>query len=846
MKISLNYLQKCLDFKIKSSTELADLIGMQLGALEEEPIHLAKAYQNILVVKVIKAEPLNGSDHLKLCKISDGKIRTDLNSLRDKEGFLQVLCGAPNVMPGLTTAWIPPGAIVPSTYGNENFEIQSRSMLGEISHGMLASLKELAISEDHSGIIELDDYFLEGSTLIEALELDDVILDIENKMFTHRPDCFGLLGIAREIAGIYRQRFVSPDWYLSDNFKNNLRSKPKYNLSLNNHVPDLVKRFSAVVLEDIEIAKSPVLVQSYLSRMNINPINNVVDATNLTMLETAQPMHAYDLDKLSSSPEKELVLAVRLANEHEQIKLLNDKTYKLTKTDLVIDFNSQAVGLAGVMGGQSSQIDSSTKRVLLEAASFDMYAIRRTSMRHGIFSEAVTRFTKGQSPLATKRTLLRCLDLVDNYNSNNVLIVSKIADDNRLSPKQIKQNNIFSPVSVKLDYINSLLGTELTSKYVASLLSNTEFKIKSKNKDFVIEAPFWRTDIESQEDIVEEVGRLHGYQHIIPKNLLRPAQVADKESGLVLKSEIRRILSSFGANETLNYSFVSPKLLNNINIDLKQAFQIANPISPDLSYFRTSLLPSLIVNVHPNLKQGYKQFCLYEMGTFHLTKYIDSNGVNEFKSLALVYASQKKESIPAYYVARHYLETLLFELFKSDFSFKPVNDPEVVIDDYLQQMLKPFNLDRTAVVYYQDKFILGFVGEFDPKIIASYKLPNSASGFEIDLGRLKSIKPVNPYQVVSRFPVVNQDITLELNGTVLYDKLHSILMEELASLAKAHQASINIKLLNIYNKELKDRVRYTFRVTFTNYERTLTDTEVNQLLLKLDDILSKKLKVKRI
>ena len=845
MKISLNYLSKYLDFEIDDTKQLASLIGLQLGALEEEPMHLAKSYQGILAVRVIEVNKLGGSDHLKVCLIDDAQKYSEFNSLRNKSGMIQVVCGAPNVRKGMITAWIPPGSIVPSTYLSTKLVLESRRMLNTVSNGMLASPKELNISDNHTGIIELENYVIEGSTLIEVLELDDVIYDIENKMFTHRPDCFGVLGIAREISAIYGKKFKSPKWYLDENFKHSIAGSKKYHLMLENKVPDIVRRFSAIIVEDIEVKSSPLLVQSYLSRMGINPINNVVDATNLTMLETAQPLHAYDLAKLRIANSDKLNLSVRTARNKESLKLLDNKVYLLGSNDLVIDFNNKAVGLAGIMGGYSSQIDQSTTSVLIESACFDMYSIRKSSMQHGLFSEAVTRFTKGQSPFQTRRALLRCVDLVDNYNPNNIRIASSVEDINLIPASNQKINNISGMIKVELKQINSLLGTKLSIKQVSELLINCEFKVKTKNNRLIVFAPFWRTDIESNEDIIEEIGRLYGYQNIKPLTMQTSVHLTNKNKVLELSSKIRHILRNFGANETLNYSFVSEKLLKSNYLSSDDAFELQNPVSPELSFYRTSLMPSLIKNIHPNIKLGYKEFAIFEIGTYHHNKYIDKDSVIEFKTLALAYASDNRDSMSPYFKARYFLDNLIDSLNIEKLNYASIRENKIKIDPYIRTLLKPFQESRTAVISYDNHSIIGFAGEFKDSVAREFKLPKSVSGFELDLGRLGNIPQKQTYHLISKYPTIKQDITLETIKTNNYSSVHDSINNFLSNNLKK-TTEYRIQLISVYNKDLKDHIRYSFRIFLTDFEKTLTDSEINELFNKLVTDINSKIKIKRI
>jgi phenylalanyl-tRNA synthetase beta chain len=286
-----------------------------------------------------------------------------------------------------------------------------------MSNGMLASPKELAISDNHEGILEIDEDIAPGTSFVDAFDLrDDFVLDIENKMFTHRPDCFGWLGVAREVAGIQGKAFTSPEWYDETALEGTATTKEDtLPLVLTNEISELVPRFIAITLQNITVGSSPLWLQLRLARHGVRPINNVVDITNYLMLETGQPLHAYDYDKVRAQDAnaKHATIGARYPNQNETLALLNGKTVTPHETAIIISSVDRAIGLGGVMGGADSEVTENTTNIILECASFDMYAIRRTAMEHGIFTDAVTRFTKGQSPLQNGAVAKRAVTMLE-------------------------------------------------------------------------------------------------------------------------------------------------------------------------------------------------------------------------------------------------------------------------------------------------------------------------------------------------------------------------------------------------------------------------------------------------
>jgi phenylalanyl-tRNA synthetase beta chain len=350
MKVSLNWV-RFINQKYHTAADpapdgvdkLVEKIGAQLGAVEEV-IDLGKKYEKALIVKVVECVKHPDADKLSLCKIDAGK----------KELIL-VVCGAPNVKAGMLAVWLPPGATVPSTDDKDALVLEAREIRGQMSSGMLASPRELALGDSHEGILEIEDDVKPGASFAAACGLDDHVIDIENKMFTHRPDLFGVLGIARELAGIQGQVFKSPDWYREDAALNNDGRSNGLKLEIKNELPKMVPRFCAVAIKDVKVAESPLWLKVRLNAAGIRPINNIVDITNFMMMETAQPLHAYDYDKVKTG-----TIGVRLSRKGEKLALLNGKTITLADGAMLITDGEKPIGLGGVMGGADTEVDENT------------------------------------------------------------------------------------------------------------------------------------------------------------------------------------------------------------------------------------------------------------------------------------------------------------------------------------------------------------------------------------------------------------------------------------------------------------------------------------------------------
>lgn len=829
MKASLNtlrslnkYYGSADDIAAISVDKLVEKIGAQLGAVDEI-INIGEKYQGIVIAKVVTCQPHPDADKLKVCTIDDGGNTPDVK--RESDGHVQVVCGAANVREGMLVAWLPPGSTVPETVGKEPFVLEARELRGVVSNGMLASPKELSLGDSHAGLLDIDGDYKPGTDFAEAFGLkDDIVLDIENKMFTHRPDCFGFMGVARELAGIQGMAYKSPEWYVPD---------PKFPeaeaeqllLEITNELPESVSRFTAITMSGVQVGPSPVWLQVELAKIGQKSINNIVDYTNWFMLETGQPLHAYDYDKVKAlSGGEGAAIVIRNPKPGEKIKLLNGKEVEPRTEAIMIATDQQLIGVGGVMGGTETEVDKNTKNIILECANFDMYSIRRTAMAHGLFTDAVTRFTKGQSPLQNLAVLARIVDKIRHHAGGKV--AGEIIDDNHLSESVRSRSSRYPAIKISVDFINSRLGIKLTLEDIKTLLENVEFQVDTSGDSLEIAAPFWRTDIELREDVVEEVGRLYGYDKLpleLPERDLTPTA---KDPLLSLKAQIRKRLSRAGANEVLTYSFVHGDLLEKTGQDKAKAFEIANALSPDLQYYRISLMPSLLEKVHSNIKAGYDEFALFEIGKTHSLDHAqDEDGVpKEFEFTALVVTANDKlkKAGTAYYQARKYLEYLVGE---GALEFKPVGE-----DMQQYPVVRPYDPARSALVSVKGGEFLGIIGEFRPGVARALKLPQYSAGFEVDTTVLKSVLTTVSYLTLPRFPSVRQDITLKVPAEMAHQELYDFVNKELGANAP-DETHVRLEPIDIYQKDDDTAGKQiTLRISITATNRTLTDKEVNLVL----------------
>ena len=495
----------------------------------------------------------------------------------------------------------------------------------------------------------------------------------------------------------------------------------------------------------------------------------------------------------------------------------------------MIATESTLIGIGGVMGGADTEVDENTKNVIIECATFDMYSIRRTSMAHGLFTDAVTRNNKGQSPLQNAAVLAKMID--ELCFAADAQLACEVIDDNHLEVAVRERGSLYAPVKVSTEFINTRLGLTLGAPEMRRLLTNVEFAVSLDGDDLIVTAPFWRTDIEIPEDIVEEVGRLYGFDHLplaLPQRAITPAQ---RDKLLTLKERIREILSGAGANEVLTYSFVHGKLLEKAGQDPALAFELSNAISPDLQYYRESLTPSLLDKVHANIKAGYNKYAIFELNKTHNLLHQDTdNGLpSEFAMLSLVTTTNDKQvqkgEGAAFYDARKYLMHLTNAL-GITVQFEPLDsEPNFPV-------VKPFDMQRSALVRVKGTDVyLGIIGEFKASVRKQFKLPVHTAGFEIGLHELLGKASASAkYVQLPRFPKVEQDICLKVPAGVSHQELYNLVWNSLAEIQPENTLP-SLSTIDIYQREDdSEHKQITFRFTIASYDKTMTDTEVSKML----------------
>jgi phenylalanyl-tRNA synthetase beta chain len=574
MNFSYNWLAELVDGIDAAPAKLGQRITMKTA--ECEGVHDHAPYLNrVCAARVASATPIPGSSHNVTATVETGRY-----------GTKTVVCGAPNCRAGMVTAYVPAGTDL------NGRAIGKAVIEGVESDGMLASGAELGINRDAAGILEFD---AEPGAPIPGCR-PDAIIEIDNKSITHRADLWGHFGLAREVAAILRRP-------LRDPVKPGLIPEGAAAIQIAIEDFALCPRYSALVFENAVIGPSPLWLQYRMEAIGLNPINNIVDVTNFIMSELAQPLHAFDQELLRGD-----TIFIRPARAGEKIVLLNEESYKLDETNLVIADAGGPIALAGVMGGLDSAIHARTRRIVLEAACFQASSVRKTSARLKLRTDASMRFEKAQDPENTVRALARVVELFREV-SPGIRVVGGLAD-------QWKKAAPPAPIRLPLDWLTHKLGRAVEPSEVRDILERLSFGVSEPEpRVFSVTVPTWRAtkDVSIKDDLVEEVGRMIGYDSIAPQAPLMPVTVPPNDPERLFERGVRAMVAAQGFTEVHNYSFLSEERARELGFDPAEHVAVKNPIAADQGLMRRSLIPGILKNLRENSRH-LDSFRLFEVG----------------------------------------------------------------------------------------------------------------------------------------------------------------------------------------------------------------------------------------
>ncbi|MBN1618738.1 phenylalanine--tRNA ligase subunit beta [Candidatus Dojkabacteria bacterium] len=808
MKVSLNWIKEFTKITLPPK-ELKDVISVSLTEAENIE-NFGEKYSGIIVAKVLEVQKHPKSDGLLVLKLDVGDLT--------KTVVIQVC----PVKVGDKVPYLKPGTVIPESVlaGGKGIKVEKTKIKEVESEGMIPSGREMALNYDHTTVYTVSGELKPGEDISQSLDLVDQILEIKNKSLTNRPDTFSIIGMARELAAMQREKFQDIDWLgKPELIKPEVPNEERLPIKVVNNAKALCRRYIAVVLDDIKIQDSPSWMQIRLSKHGIHPVNNIVDITNYLMLLTGQPSHAFDYDTIKSKDtvlKGDVTINVRLGKPGEKITTIDEQVKDLYDDTVVIADSSNPIGIAGVMGGKDTEISDLTTRVIFQVENLDMYNVRKTSMKTGLMTDAVTRFSKGLDPNRCESVLYKGIQMMQELC--NAKIASKIYD---YYEEKIESRFL----TVSTDKIRKRLGVEIKNDEIKDILERLGITVKtgSNEDEFILEIPTYRPDLRIPQDIDEEVIRIYGYNKIVPKLPMRSIAPVTVDREPENRKRIRRVFKSIGANELFIYSFTGPDLYNMCNLTLNNCHQLKNPLSPALSYMKPVLLPSILEKIPQNVKTKPELAC-FEIDIINPMKSADEDvKVNlpaEYWHLGLVHSL-------SYYHAKLYLDTLMNNLGVLDYNLiLPSNISKDKVMDWIKFEMPLFNASRTGLIKVADQ-IIGLIGEINPFTISKLGLPAHTSGFEIRLDDFDFAIPDIPrYKNPSKYPEVIHDFSLVTDVDVPYDAI----VDAIKFADSDSKLISDISCIDIYqDNKNKNNKKTTLRISFQGENKTLKDDDIEAI-----------------
>jgi phenylalanyl-tRNA synthetase beta chain len=784
MKVSKNWLNQYV--KIKSDDNfLADALTM--AGLEVESVYDPYAYlQKVVIGKICSISAHSNADKLQCCKVDIG----------DRK--IPVVCGAQNIFENALIACALPGTCLPD--GNV---LKKTVIRNEPSEGMICSEKELGIGDDSDGVMILDDTYQPGNLLKDALDLTDTVFEIG--LTPNRPDCASMIGVAREIAAIESGKLIYPEISFDEAEPD---CSAMTSVTIDN--PDHCPRYAARIIKDMKIGPSPQWLQRRLRSIGLRPISNVVDITNFVMMESGQPLHAFDYDLLDENR-----IVVRTANKNEKFTTLDKKERTMADDMLFICDGKKPVAVAGVMGGLNSEINDNTRRVLLESAYFNPTSIRRTSKRLGLSTDASYRFERGIDPDGVIWAIDRAAQLMKDICGATIC---KGIIDNYPAPVEM------ACVDVSIKQIHRLIGIEPDRNQIKALLSSIEFTVNDIDDDLIqVHVPSYRVDVKRPQDIMEEVARLVGYNEIPIVTPKSPIQAEKPSRHLQYRNRIKEFMIGSGFSEAINYSFISAESANRLNLSSddprRKDVQLRNPISEDQAVMRTSLVPGMLETVRRNLNQKNNHLKLFETGKVFLN-HSNAPLPKERESLIMVWTGaaqaeswQQPERSSDFYDLKGVVETFIQRLRIKKASFVKPDNAGYYRPGYAAQI----EIKNEVV---------GMVGEVHSEVLDNYQIRQPVFICEIDYETLYQSIPENIVaRPLPRFPSTFRDMTLILDRNVQAEAIISFMRSCNEKLVA------DIQVFSVYDGDPipSGKKSMSFRITYQSWDETLKDDKINQI-----------------
>ncbi|MDL2280540.1 phenylalanine--tRNA ligase subunit beta [Selenomonadales bacterium OttesenSCG-928-I06] len=811
MQTSIKWLEEYVEIK-ETPEELAEMLtraGVAVDSIE----YLGKDIEGIITGKILSVDKHENAEKLSVCKV-------DINT-----EILTIVTAATNVRKDN----IVPVATVGGKLA-DGTKMKKAVLRGVESFGMFCSTTELGLdaklvsAQDREGIYILPDDTPIGADIREVLGLDDVVLEFD--LTPNRADCFSVLGIAREIAALTKRPLKKPSLDVKEESSENVADLTKITIADSS----ICHRYATRIFRNVKVKPSPAWLKKRLLAAGMRPINNIVDITNFVMLETGQPLHAFDYDLLENHE-----IIVRKADKDEKLTTLDDAKRTLNPDMIVIADKTNAVGLAGVMGGLHTEVTEKTTTVLLESASFNNANIRRTSRELGLRSEASSRFERGVDIRNITNVLDRTANLLEATDSS--ITCRGIVDNypNPIAPTEINFTK---------DKINKILGTNIDQETMVSFLKSLEFEISINGQDMSATVPSWRSDVKQVADISEEIARLYGYDNIPTSTPVFPVSETAEKSTSSIVNQIKEICQGIGFYETISFSFVNNRTLDKLNLtsdsNLRKTIDILNPITDDFPSLRTTLLGSLLETASSNSAKNNYDLKIYEIGAIYKSEELP---ITKFPVEPLMFGgllsgrrhkqvfSQSNDNVD-FYDAKGSLEVILDSLKIKDYiitvpDFETSNQsPED--KDYINLLQTTLHPGKSAIIKIGDELI-GYLGEVHPVVMNAFDIKRKTYVFEIFLDKLTKYTTTAVYQELPKFPAITRDLAVILSEEIPASAIREAILKSSGNLLES------LELFDFYKGEQipKGSKSLAFSLTFRDKNKTLTDAEIDPIYEKI-------------
>ena len=778
MKITYNWLRDYVDFAWPCAelVERLTLSGLEIEGMED----LAAQYRSVVVGRVLERRSHPNADRLSVCQVDLG------------DQVCAIVCGAPNVAAGQKVAVALPGASLPG-----GMEIKKNRIRGVESAGMICAADELGLGDDHTGILVLDDTLEPGRPFAAAVSLDDVVLDFE--VTPNRPDCLSLWGIAREVRALTGAELEFPPCSVEES-----GSPAATSVSIDIDDPVGCPRYVGRIVRDVRVGPSSEWLQRRLQALGQRPINNVVDITNYVLMELGQPLHAFDLDKLADAR-----IVVRRARAGEQLQTLDGVTRELNEEILVIADGQRPVALAGIMGGADSEVTAETVDILLESAYFEPARVRRGRTLLQMQTEAAMRFERGADWDMAPRAIDRVAHLIAKLTGGQVAPTALDVFPN--PPSQVC-------ISLRASRVNQLLATDLDTAAICRILELLGCQVETQEENLRVIAPSYRPDLLREADLIEEVGRIYGYDRIPGKQTASASWLSPLPPHLALQGDLRHRLVGLGFDEMSSNTIVERQWLTLAG--QTAAVELANPPTESQGVLRTTLIPSLLDVARRNFNQRAESVAIFELGKC-FQQPVDGGSHDEALRLAALWAGtstaspwQTDQREVDFFDIKGALEALLTPI-----------EPDFVAAEH--SCLRP---GRSAQVSIDGTFC-GFLGEVEPDLCSGFAIEQSVYIFELDYQALVGFCTAAPkaFAPLPKFPPIERDLAVVLPEGTSSAEMSAQIRETAPGLIES------VSLFDLYKGDQipAGQKSLAFAIRLRSPDKTLEDKQADAIIGKI-------------